>query len=122
MCWRMLKSIVEVHFLAELISNHAQVYSAEKWLSRSRTGLKLSKRDVFVPSGQILITYANCILACPGSEKVGNPMPPPGYCSDSGYHDAHFEPALGMSSHSLRPDAILFRSSLTPPQLSTKSF
>lgn len=56
MCWRKLKSIVEVHCLAELISNHGQVDSTEKWLSRSRTGLKLSERDVFVSSGHILIT------------------------------------------------------------------
>lgn len=73
--------------------------------------------------GMCLFTgYANCFLAGPGSEKVGNPMPLPGHCSDSGYHVPHFEPALGMSSHSPRPDTILLRSSLTLPQLSTKSF
>ncbi len=25
--------------------------------------------------------YANCILIGPGSEQVGNPVPPPGCCS-----------------------------------------
>lgn len=83
---------------------------------------------VFALSGNIFITsgdwslvpgYANCILVGPGSEQVGNPVLPPGCCSQGlrllGHYVPRSELALGMSSHSLRPDTIFTLSVFSHP-------